>query len=378
MYMNRRLLKIVFTVTTLLSGFSLMAQDKSGSMMSDASLLRYTLAGIIVLFVFMIAVLAGAIKVAAKDFREKILNSRKKNLLMIGAVILLSQWPHTLWAQDAAAAPTNDWAHHIINNWDFYFLLLVVLILFVAVVVMVRVLFVLMGIKKESAEGAALRGQKVKTWFQRVNETVAIEDEASIDLNHDYDGIRELDNKVPSWWTWGFYLFILFSVVYLYRFMVSGSMPNQFQELAMQNEEADRMKEIYLKNSANNIDENNVVLLGPDGVAEGAKIYSKNCVACHGDKGQGGVGPNMTDDYWIHKGGIKDIFYSVKYGWQEKGMKSWKDDLSPQQIAQVSSFVKSLHGTNPPAPKAAQGDLYTEEAAATSTNPIPVDSVKKP
>lgn len=368
-------------MATVLTGFSLSAQTKSSAVMSDASLLRYTIAGVILLFVMMIAVLAGAIKVAAKNYRDEKINARKKTLLMISGIFLLSQWPSKLFAQDAAASSTNEWTHHIMNNWDFYFLLLIVLVLFIAVIVMVRVLFVLMGIKKlEAAEEAAGRGQKVRSWFQRLNETVAIEDEASIDLNHDYDGIRELDNKVPSWWTWGFYLFILFAVVYLYRFMVSGSMPNQYQELAMQNEDAERAKAIYLKNSANNIDENNVVMLGTDGIAEGAKIYAKNCVACHGDKGQGGVGPNMTDDYWIHKGGIKDIFYSVKYGWQEKGMKSWKDDLSPEQMAQVSSFLKSLRGTNPPAPKAPQGELYVEEGTPTNaTNTAPIqDSVKKP
>lgn len=374
--MSGRSLKIFLTLSSLLPGLTLFAQNKSATTMSDASLLRYTIAAVMVLFVFMMAVLAGAIKVAAKNYREKNLSSRKKNLLSVTLIFLLSQWPGKIFAQDAAVPSSNDWAHHMINNLDFYILLLVVLLLFISVLMMVRVLFVLMGIKKlDAAEREALTGPKVKSWFQRVNETVAIEDEASIDLNHDYDGIRELDNKVPSWWTWGFYLLILLSVVYLYRFMVSGSMPNQYQELAMQNEEADRAKTLYLKNSSNNIDENNVVMLGAEGIAEGKNIYAKNCVACHGDKGQGGVGPNLTDAYWVHKGGIKDIFSSLKYGWPEKGMKSWKEDLSPEQLAQVASFVKSIQGSNPPAAKEAQGELYTEEASAQPSTAVQ-DSVK--
>jgi cytochrome c oxidase cbb3-type subunit 3 len=123
-------------------------------------------------------------------------------------------------------------------------------------------------------------------------------------------------------------------------------------------------KAAYLKKGANNVDETNVVMLSDAEIGEGAALYAKNCIACHGDKGQGGVGPNLTDDYWIHKGGIKDIFYSIKYGWQEKGMKPWKDDFSPSQIAQLSSFIRTLKGTNPPAPKEKQGELYTEEASA--------------
>jgi cytochrome c oxidase cbb3-type subunit 3 len=93
------------------------------------------------------------------------------------------------------------------------------------------------------------------------------------------------------------------------------------------------------------------------------------CGACHGAGGEGNdVGPNLADEYWLHKGSIKDIFYSIKYGWPEKGMKSWKDDMSPVQIAQVASYIKSLQGTNPPNAKAPQGDLYKEETTVDSND----------
>jgi cytochrome c oxidase cbb3-type subunit 3 len=122
-------------------------------------------------------------------------------------------------------------------------------------------------------------------------------------------------------------------------------------------------------------------MMGAAEITEGATLYSKNCIACHGDKGQGGVGPNLTDDYWIHKGGIRDIFYTIKYGWAEKGMKSWKEDFSPVQIAQLASFVKTLHGTNPPAPKEKQGELYTENDAtpsdSTATTPADTSTARK-
>ena len=109
-------------------------------------------------------------------------------------------------------------------------------------------------------------------------------------------------------------------------------------------------------------------------------------MACHADKGQGNqTGPNLTDDYWLHKGGIKDVFYTIKYGWPEKGMRSWKEDFSPAQIAQLSSFIKSLKGSNPPGAKEPQGEKWTEEAAAPAADsaaravPVATDSaaVKK-
>ena len=89
--------------------------------------------------------------------------------------------------------------------------------------------------------------------------------------------------------------------------------------------------------------------------------YKTNCAVCHGVNGEGNVvGPNLTDDHWLHKGSIKDIFKTIKYGVPEKGMKSWAADFSPLQIAQLASYVKSLHGSNPPNAKEKQGELFAE------------------
>ena len=102
-------------------------------------------------------------------------------------------------------------------------------------------------------------------------------------------------------------------------------------------------------------------------LADGQKIFTENCAACHGQKGEGIVGPNLTDNYWLHGGKINDIFKTIKYGWPANGMKSWQADLSAVQIAQVTSYVKSLKGTNPPNPKDPQGDLYNEDGATNGT-----------
>lgn len=208
---------------------------------------------------------------------------------------------------------------------------------------------------------AEKQGIKIPSFFQRINKTVAIEDEYTIDLNHNYDGVRELDNKTPGWWSFGFYSSILFAIIYLYRVFISGSMPTQIDELKTEYTHAEEMKAQYMATQQNNIDENNVALLDAEGISKGSSTFKVNCVVCHGSAGEGNaVGPNLTDKYWIHKGSIKDIFTTIKYGYPEKGMKSWKDDFSPLQIAELASYVKSLQGTNPPNAKEPQGEIYEE------------------
>jgi cytochrome c oxidase cbb3-type subunit 3 len=100
------------------------------------------------------------------------------------------------------------------------------------------------------------------------------------------------------------------------------------------------------------------------GLAAAKEIFVVKCKPCHGEQGQGGVGPNLTDDYWLHKGSLNDIFHTIKNGYADKGMQSWANDFTPKQISFLASYVKSIHGTNPPNPKAPQGDLYSEKAAA--------------
>jgi cytochrome c oxidase cbb3-type subunit 3 len=208
--------------------------------------------------------------------------------------------------------------------------------------------------------------------FDNINASVAIEQEKDIMLDHDYDGIRELDNSLPPWWKYSFYLSIVWAFIYMgyYHF---GEGPGSIDEFNTEMQQAKIEVEAYNKKNALNVDENTVQLADATGILDGQDIYKSNCAACHGNIGEGGVGPNLTDDYWLHGGSLGEVFKSVKYGWPAKGMKSWQSDLSPVQIKNVVSYINGLHGTKPANAKAAEGDLYT--ATGTATDPLKVDSM---
>lgn len=202
-----------------------------------------------------------------------------------------------------------------------------------------------------------------KSLLEKLNASVAIQDEKDIMLDHDYDGIRELDNNLPPWWKYGFYVTILFSVIYLVHYHVSGSGKLQAAEYEEQLQTASMEIAAYKKKAVNLVDENNVVALTEaSSLSNGRALFTTHCSPCHGQLGEGTVGPNLTDAYWLHGGSIQDVFKSIKYGWPQKGMKAWEKDLGAKQIQELSSFIKTLQGTNPPNGKEKQGEIYEEGA----------------
>ncbi len=189
--------------------------------------------------------------------------------------------------------------------------------------------------------------------------------EGDIMLHHDYDGIRELDNHLPPWWINLFVICIVWSVGYMWYYHWGGSGVNQAEEYKMEVETAKKQIAIALAGKANSVDESNVTAL-TDGSAlgEGELIFKGNCVACHGAKGEGTVGPNFTDEYWLHGGGIKNVFKTIKYGVPEKGMIAWAAQLKPADMQKVASYILTLQGTNPPSPKAPQGEIWKDSVGA--------------
>jgi cytochrome c oxidase cbb3-type subunit 3 len=203
-----------------------------------------------------------------------------------------------------------------------------------------------------------------------------LEEEYKIDTGHSYDGIRELDNIIPPWFTTAFLLTILFGVGYLYRYHIAKSAPMQIEEYQNEVALANLEHDEYLKTQASNIDESNVAIMTGADLEAGKKTFVTLCAACHKVDGGGMVGPNLTDDYWIHGGSLQNIFTTVKYGVPDKGMISWKEQLNPQQMAQVSNYILTLKGTNPPDAKEKQGTLYVPEAAGATTTPADTTAAK--
>lgn len=206
-----------------------------------------------------------------------------------------------------------------------------------------------------------------KEIYQKWTNVVPVEKEQDIMLDHEYDGIHELDNSLPPWWLAIFYVTTAFAVFYIGYQHFSDYGTSSREAYAMEMEEAEASVKAYLATQANAVDETNVVMLvDPEAIGRGEMTYIAKCAVCHGQLGEGGIGPNLTDQYWLHGGSIADVFKTVKYGVPEKGMVPWKNDLRPAQIQEVSSFVKTLVGTNPPNPKEAQGEIYVDDPQETT------------
>jgi len=185
-----------------------------------------------------------------------------------------------------------------------------------------------------------------------------IEREKEILLDHDFDGIKELDNNLPPWWKYLFYVTIVWGVVYFFYFHVFSAGSLQEEEYANEVQSAETQKALAMQGSGL-IDETNVQFSNDPGTLfAGKENYIKHCAACHGRDGEGLVGPNLTDEYWIHGGSINDIFRIIKVGVPDKGMISWKSQLTPTAMQEVSSYIITLQGTNPPNAKPAQGEKY--------------------
>ena len=192
-----------------------------------------------------------------------------------------------------------------------------------------------------------------------------MEAEESIMLDHDYDGIKELDNHLPPWWVGLFYACIAFAVIYLLNYHVWHWSPNTAEEYEIAMNDAAEAKEALLAlNPMEQIDENSVQLLtGESDLATGKLIYDGNCALCHGPNLEGGIGPNLVDEYWLHGGSLGDVYKTVANGVPEKGMLAWEGTLKPADIEQTVSYIKSLEGTTPANAKDPQGEVYVEEAA---------------
>ena len=169
-------------------------------------------------------------------------------------------------------------------------------------------------------------------------------------MNHDYDGIRELDNDLPPWWKYGFILSIIMGIIYFWVY-ASGTAANAHEEYIAEVTEAKIAQDAYLTKMANSINEENVTLADAKGLLNGKTLFEKKCRTCHGALGEGLSGPNLTDDHWLHGGDLKSVFKTIKYGVTAKGMLAWKEQMSPLEMQEVASYVLSFTAPTHPMPK---------------------------
>lgn len=277
-----------------------------------------------------------------------------KGKLLLLATLLLSS---SLWAQSAQTGEM-DWDKYVLTS-VIVFGLIVFVILWLVLITAAKPPREILGAKRISL---------VKRLLLRLNNAAPIEQEGDIMMDDDYDGIRELDNKIPPWFNILFYGSMVFALVYLLNYHIFSDGQVMQNEYSAEMQEASFQKEVLFR-SGKLVTETTVTQLKDAGsVEEGRGIFASKCAVCHGSKGEGLVGPNLTDDYWLNGGGIRNVFKTIKYGVPAKGMISWENQLSAKQIQEAASFVLSLHGTNPPNGKPPQGNKY--EAAADDSAKI--------
>ncbi len=270
--------------------------------------------------------------------------SMKKVLITLGFITALSK---QVFANENGSSLEDPLSF---SSWIF----LLAVLLFVLSISMVAFL-------KPLKKGYYSNKSFVQRLYGSLNDAVPIEHEKDILLDHNYDDIQELDNNLPPWWLYGFYLTIIWSVLFIVHFHFMQT-PTPIDEYNMEIESAKIAQEERMAMMGNSLNESNVIQLkDAASLKSGEEMYKKNCAACHGNSAEGIVGPNLTDKNWLHGGGVKNVYKSISEGIPTKGMISWKGQMSASQIQQTASYILSLQGTNPANAKDSQGDEWLGE-----------------
>ncbi|MCE7040822.1 cbb3-type cytochrome c oxidase N-terminal domain-containing protein [Dyadobacter sp. CY312] len=321
----------------------------------------FPLISLIIFFGFFISLLVFVFRIDKKSLKNMSslpLNDGvvKKGVL---SVLMLFFVSFSAFAQDEAPV-------RAITGTDLLLYILLGVLFFVAVLVVILLVNALSLLRQMTTTEGESKALFSEHWWKKfAGMGIAIKDEQQILIEgHDYDGIQELDNRMPPWLQSLFVSTIVIAIGYsAYYFGGFGDM--QIAELEKDIAQAEIEKKAYIEKVGASMDENSVTELTDDAsIGQGQALFTEKCAACHGPDGGGTVGPNLTDAYWLHGGSINDLFKVIKYGVPEKGMISWEKQLSPTDIQKVASFVLSIKGTKPANPKEPQGELVEDKVAA--------------
>lgn len=362
----------ISTLLLSLASLQMNAQDKAPTAKTfwDEGALMLMLMSIIILMiviVFLGKILKSFIETDTNEIWKKIKENKK-----IGMVILFFFISNNLMAQEEVKAVVAKSTGLTFGMDTTLFWVMFVVLLFEFLVLMVMSFVLYKFLLRKGLVSPIL--MKIPKWLQfqsMMGNDIPLEKDAELLTDHDYDGIQELDNGMPPFLKYIFIVTIVAAVAYWVNYHVIKTSPLMIEEYQIELDKAAIAKEEYLKKAGNLVDENTVVLTADAGaIANGEKLYIQNCVACHGDKGQGGVGPNFTDDYWLHGGDIKHVFKTIKYGVPDKGMRAWQSEIKPADMQSISSYIltKIAH-TNVAGGKAPQGDLWKDTDAGAVTAP---------
>lgn len=251
--------------------------------------------------------------------------------------------------------------HLVTATFSDNFILLIINLIMVGLVIYLKGIIV--SITNSMIPEEALTKMKVKeetkkeateevSFASKLTGMVDMEDEKSILIDHDFDGIQELDNHLPPWWLWSFYASIVFAIGFHLVYDVFHIGPDQLGEYRTEMAEAEIAHAEYLLTAGPSFDETTVELTeDPTELENGATVFVNNCVSCHKESGQGSIGPNLTDEYWIYGNDVKEIFTTVKFGTGVKGMPPHEKSLTAEDMRDVSSYILTLPFTEGKGPE---------------------------
>ncbi|HNQ12729.1 MAG TPA: cbb3-type cytochrome c oxidase N-terminal domain-containing protein [Bacteroidia bacterium] len=371
---NSKSLKLFFTSALLLMASQVSLAQSTTENITDTYFVNpvfLLLLSINLLLALVIFSLSGSLR----KMSNKIGNSNTfKSVFVIFSILFLICDSELTYAQELSNT-VKMWSYGGLDAVTFYALVCLMFIQLGIIFILLksgrRILIGLGVIEKRKYKIL----QKESAWSgisNKLTDAVPIDKESEIIFSHEYDGIRELDNSLPPWWLYMFYVTILTAFIYVFHYHILGTGKLSIDEYKEQLETAAILKQEYLERNKAAVDENNVIEIeSSDLLTLGKEKYISLCAACHGNSGEGGVGPNLTDEYWLHGGDIKSVFKIIKYGVPAKGMISWQSQLKPDEMQNVASYILTLQGSNPENAKEPQGELFkkemTSEAVSDST-----------